>query len=796
MPYVESFLSRDQSLYAISDSEVTRAYTEFTNAMTGWTVTNAVGVGSNTASFSISIENREYPYFYTFELQGIGSSPISFSINNISVPGVVVTNLNSYKLLGHALFKSNSAITVNSTIGVKSVLDSSRASSSSVVTNLTASVQGPAKTGELSVFRKKTSLISEVFGDGTFVKYFGGNTFVRGESIYIYNSTLLDFEATPTIVLYATSNFFVVNSSVKGHVFPSTAYAEKFDPIASELSLPFHQYSGENLLCNLSFTISEHNQNKVYLTIPKIVDMNRIFASYSTRFGMSSFPQVLIDIDQVSTPQYPVARLLHSLTSSIEGVVDKNALLDRVDPNLRPGFVAVDDDANKSYLVDPDIALPEYYDWLTQIIGQTNPYASIYSNKAADYGSTIKVRCATTAPITIASALNAGDSLDGEVLSLDDRVLVKNQTTTSENGIYIVGPSPARWSSMNASSASITGVSPATPSSGYVTYTATAHGLIIGQPIVIAGLAPSGYNGQFIIDSITSNTFVVASTAIATVTDPTGTAQKALNTTTPDLIFVRQGTVNKMTMWSPYDAYWPVIGTDGITFAVKQVVAKLATTSNIAIATALVGAQSIDGITLATGDYVLVKNQTTASENGVYEVAASPVRVSNLPATTSLSSGFRTYVWGSGTQNAETMFTLDDDGVVGTDSLEFTATEKPFAWDDQEEFKLWQIQNKYYGYKAGSLQSLEETVKRYLIGTKDVRIGYTHPAGVDLGFEIIISTLKDETLGIYDAINSSELILNAITPIVPMGFMVSSLAVNNFDVFTIGSSIIGTGELG
>ena len=794
MPYVESFLSRDQSLYAISDSDVTRAYTEFTNAMTGWTVTNAVGVEPNTASFSISIENREYPYFYTFEINPGALRAVSISINNIPVPGVVATNLNSYKLLGHALFKSNSAITVNSTLGVRSTLDSSRNTSRSALTNFTASIQSPAKSGEISVFRKKTSLISEVFGNGTFVKYVGGNTFVRGESINIHNSTLLDFETTPTTVQYATSEFFTVNSSVTGHVFPSTAYAEKASPITSEESLPFREYSGEDLLCDLSFTISGHNGNKVYLTIPKIVDMNRIFASFSTRFGMSSLPQVLIDIDQASTPPHPVARLLHSLTSSIEGVVDKYASLDRVDPNLRPGFVAVDDDANKSYLVDPDIALPQYYDWLTQIVGQTKPYASIYSNKAADYGSTIKVRCATTANITIPDALNTPltDVIDGVTLAVGDRVLVKNQSDASENGIYIVGTTPVRWSGMTASSASISAVAPVTPSLGYAQFTTSAtHGFSVGDAIVIAGVTPSGYNGQYSVHSVPSTTtFVVETTQVAAATLSSATAKRAVNTTAPDLIFVRQGTVNKMTMWSPSNASWPVIGTNNITFAVKQVAAKLATTSNITIAGALLNTLSIDGVVLATGDYVLVKNQTTASQNGVYEVAAPPVRISNLPATTSLSSGFRTYVWGSGTQNAETMFTLTGNGVVGTDSLAFTATRKPFAWDDPEEFKLWQIQNKYYGYKAGSLQSLEETVKRYLIGTKDIRINYTHP------FQIIITTLRDETLGIYDGITSSELILNAIAPIVPMGFTVSSIAVDNFAVFTIGSSIIGTGELG
>ena len=54
------------------------------------------------------------------------------------------------------------------------------------------------------------------------------------------------------------------------------------------------------------------------------------------------------------------------------------------------------------------------------------------------------VRAATTANITISSALNNGDTLDGVSLSTNDRVLVKDQSSASENGIYIVGSSPAR----------------------------------------------------------------------------------------------------------------------------------------------------------------------------------------------------------------------------------------------------------------------------------------------------------------------------------------------------------------
>jgi hypothetical protein len=62
------------------------------------------------------------------------------------------------------------------------------------------------------------------------------------------------------------------------------------------------------------------------------------------------------------------------------------------------------------------------------------------------------VRVATTANITIATALNVGDAIDGVTLADGDRVLVKDQSTASQNGIYVAGASPARSADMAASS--------------------------------------------------------------------------------------------------------------------------------------------------------------------------------------------------------------------------------------------------------------------------------------------------------------------------------------------------------
>ena len=66
--------------------------------------------------------------------------------------------------------------------------------------------------------------------------------------------------------------------------------------------------------------------------------------------------------------------------------------------------------------------------------------------EATSQGLDVKDSCvaATTGNITISTALNNGDTLDGVSLSTNDRVLVKDQSTASQNGIYIVGSSPSR----------------------------------------------------------------------------------------------------------------------------------------------------------------------------------------------------------------------------------------------------------------------------------------------------------------------------------------------------------------
>jgi hypothetical protein len=87
----------------------------------------------------------------------------------------------------------------------------------------------------------------------------------------------------------------------------------------------------------------------------------------------------------------------------------------------------------------------------------------------------------------------------------------------------------------------------------------------------------------------------------------------------------------------------------------------------------LTGTQTIDGVTLVEGDRVLVKNQDTASENGIWVVASGAwSRSSDADQDFEVTPGMFTFVE-EGTVNANSGWVLTTNGsiTVGTTSLSF-----------------------------------------------------------------------------------------------------------------------------
>jgi hypothetical protein len=88
---------------------------------------------------------------------------------------------------------------------------------------------------------------------------------------------------------------------------------------------------------------------------------------------------------------------------------------------------------------------------------------------------------------------------------------------------------------------------------------------------------------------------------------------------------------------------------------------RVATTANITLS----GTQTIDGVSVIAGDRVLVKNQTTGSENGIYVVAAgSWSRATDADSSTEVTGG---------------LFTFVEEGSAGADSGWVLSTNQPIT---------------------------------------------------------------------------------------------------------------------
>ena len=101
---------------------------------------------------------------------------------------------------------------------------------------------------------------------------------------------------------------------------------------------------------------------------------------------------------------------------------------------------------------------------------------------------------------------------------------------------------------------------------------------------------------------------------------------------------------------------------------------RVATTAAVLLASGLENGDTVDGVTLATGDRVLVKDQSTASENGIYVVQASgaAVRATDADTSAEVTSGMFTFV-AEGTVNADSGWVLstNDTITLGTTALTF-----------------------------------------------------------------------------------------------------------------------------
>lgn len=123
--------------------------------------------------------------------------------------------------------------------------------------------------------------------------------------------------------------------------------------------------------------------------------------------------------------------------------------------------------------------------------------------------------------------------------------------------------------------------------------------------------------------------------------------------------------------------------------------ARVATTQNGTLATAFANGQTVDGIVLATGDRILIKNQASGTENGIYVVNASgaPTRAVDANSSIHMVAGLMIYVR-EGTVNAKGTWKLTTTAVITLGTTPLTFENEVMAHKADNATQIANIKNK------------------------------------------------------------------------------------------------------
>ena len=111
----------------------------------------------------------------------------------------------------------------------------------------------------------------------------------------------------------------------------------------------------------------------------------------------------------------------------------------------------------------------------------------------------------------------------------------------------------------------------------------------------------------------------------------------------------------------------------GLTGTTWKTAVRVATTANGTLATAFANGQTVDDIVLATGDRILLKNQSDGAENGIYTVNASgaPTRATDMDASAEVLGAWTFVI--EGTANGGELWYCTNTAAItlGTTALTF-----------------------------------------------------------------------------------------------------------------------------
>ena len=190
----------------------------------------------------------------------------------------------------------------------------------------------------------------------------------------------------------------------------------------------------------------------------------------------------------------------------------------------------------------------------------------------------------------------------------------------------------------------------------------------------IAGLSPTDSN--FIVGN--GSNFVLESGATARTSLGLGT----MATQASDNVSITGGAITGMSAPSAGSDVTTKTYVDDLVAGLKtRIITRVATTANVNLSNGLENGDTLDGIALVTGDKVLVKDQTDATENGIYLVPASGAASRDPNFNTVDELAGQLVIIQEGTTNEDTIFlcTTDTGGTIGSVNITFSQVQPQFT---------------------------------------------------------------------------------------------------------------------
>ena len=297
----------------------------------------------------------------------------------------------------------------------------------------------------------------------------------------------------------------------------------------------------------------------------------------------------------------------------------------------------------------------------------------------------------TTAKIND-SAVTSAKIADGTIVNADinasaaiDATKIHDGTVTNTEFKYLDGVTSAIQTQLDAKLVKANNLSDLTSASTARTNLGVAIGTDVqaydAELSAIAGLTSAANKGIQFTGSGTAGTYDLTTAGKALLDDADASAQRTtlglgtIATQNANNVSISGGTVTGLGDPSTSSEAATKNYVDQAVAGLRtRIIAEVATTANITLATDLENGDTIDGVTLVTGDRVLVKDQTDATANGLYIVVASGAASRDPQFDTIPELSGQMIVINQGTVNDNKIFlcTTDSNATIGVSNITYT----------------------------------------------------------------------------------------------------------------------------